>query len=367
MTLKILHTGDLHIGKKFSDYPADTKEKLSAARLDSLGQMMTYANENKVDLFVISGDMFDRTNIAKDQIIKTAKLLNTFKGKVLILPGNHDYDDGELELWTTFKNESNNSILLSHERVYDLEEYDFDILVYPAPCHAKHSDEHNLSWINDIKNFDSKKLHIGIAHGALEGLSLDAEGKYYAMTMRDLESLPIDLWLLGHTHVPYPMQANAKNHKIFNAGTHEPDGMNYRYPGQAWIIEIDKNKIEAQQYVTGKYRFCDENHKINNKKDLEDIHKWVKKNQPETMILRLNLEGSLNSEDYDDLPDFYKKVEKDIVFLKINDNKLRRKITDKLINDEFVEGSFPHVFLSKLIDDADALQLAYEIVRRSAK
>ena len=54
MELRILHTSDLHLGMKFSQYP-DLKEELAAARFEALNTLVRTANEEKCGLFVIAG------------------------------------------------------------------------------------------------------------------------------------------------------------------------------------------------------------------------------------------------------------------------------------------------------------------------
>ncbi|MDD4504368.1 MAG: metallophosphoesterase, partial [Clostridiaceae bacterium] len=175
--IKIFHTADVHIGMKFSNYPEPVKGYLQEARVDVLDNMIKLANEEKCNLFVIAGDLFDKiTGIDKKTVGHATAALNTFQGEcVLVMPGNHDYDNGMIELWDNFfKNTSDKIVFINEERTYSLEDYDLNAVVYPAPCHAKHSSNNNLQWIKEIKT-DEAQINIGIAHGALEGLSPDLD------------------------------------------------------------------------------------------------------------------------------------------------------------------------------------------------
>ena len=81
------------------------------------------------------------------------KSLDEFNGEcVLIMPGNHDYDNGMINLWDTSKKNMSDKILyLNEESPFSLERYGL-MLVYPAPCHSKHSDVNNIGWIKTTKN-----------------------------------------------------------------------------------------------------------------------------------------------------------------------------------------------------------------------
>ncbi len=62
--------------------------------------------------------------------------------------------------------------------------------------------ENNLGWIKEAE-IDPSVFNIGIAHGALEGETIDSEGLYFLMSRPELEAIPVDVWLIGHTHVPF--------------------------------------------------------------------------------------------------------------------------------------------------------------------
>lgn len=367
MSLKIFHTGDIHIGMKYNvNYPEDVRDALIEARFLSLEKMVNKSNDLNTDLFVVAGDLFNSIQVAKRDIKRAAEILDKFNGACLaVLPGNHDYDDGLVDLWREFESiDSEKILLINEERPYLLKDYDLDVVLYPAPCHSKHSSENSLGWIKEEGIMNTDDHHIGIAHGALEGLSADIEGNYYYMSMQELEDLPVDLWLLGHTHVRYPLKEEIDNHKIFNAGTPEPDGLNYRYEGSAWFIELDSKRSRARRIYTGEYRFFDKDFKLDGDHDLEKIENFLAEGDSESKIARLNLSGSLAKESYENLRGFYQELESNLFYLIIEDSELRPRIDKETIEREFTKGSFPYEFLNRLSNDEEALQIAYELIRR---
>ena len=70
---------------------------------------------------------------------------------------------------------------------------------------------------------DPDKIHIGIAHGSIEGVSPDFDQQYFPMTKRELNISGVDIWLMGHTHITWPKKPGKKD-IVFNPGTPEPDG-----------------------------------------------------------------------------------------------------------------------------------------------
>lgn len=366
MGVKIFQTGDIHIGMKFNSYPSSIKKNLYEARFDVLENMINKSNDLNSDIFVIAGDLFNNLKVNKRDIERTVNIINKFNGAcVLVLPGNHDYDNGAIDLWNDFSRlHKENVIILKEERIYDLKDFGLDIAIYPAPCHSKHSNENNLSWIRENGREEGFNYHLGIAHGALEGLSPDIEGNYYYMSINELNSIPMDLWLIGHTHISYPREEEIKNHKIFNGGTPEPDGLDFKEKGSAWFIELSKEEIKAKKIYTGEYMFFDKEFTVETEEDLEGIKNWIKENEPKKMILRLNLKGSISKELYENLNTSYTELESIAFYTIIQDSELRIKINDEIIEKEFIKNSFPYIFLKSLSDDEEALQIAYDLLER---
>ena len=366
MSLKIFHTGDIHIGMKFNSYGDKVKKELIEARFSVVERMVNKSNDLNADLFVIAGDLFNSNKVIKRDVNRIVDILNKFNGAaVLVLPGNHDYDNGKIDLWDEFSKTANEKIILLNEkRYYSLDDYDIDGFIYPAPCHNKHSKENSLGWLKEEGISPTGTYHIGIAHGAIEGLSADLEGHYYPMTMDELNEIPTDLWLLGHTHVCYPPKDRISNHKIFNPGTPEPDGLDFKDTGCAWFIELEDGNIEAQRIETGKYRFLDKSFMVDRDEDLKAIKDWALDGDPMKKILRINLEGSLSEETYEGLNEYYRDLESSLFHLIIEDSNLKKKINEEIIEREFTKGSFPYEFLNGLIHDEDALQIAYDLLRR---
>ena len=366
LSLNIFHTGDIHIGMKFSNYDGNIRTSLQEARFATLENMINQSNDLGSDIFVVAGDLFNTTQIVKRDIERTARILDKFSGAcVIVMPGNHDYDNGMVDLWKDFNRVSNEKIVyMGDKRSYYLDDYGLDVVVYPAPCHAKHSDENSLGWIKDGGLEEYGKYHIGIAHGALEGLSPDLVGNYYYMDKSELENIPVDVWLLGHTHVSYPENERVVGWKVFNAGTHEPDGLDCRNEGSAWNIVIDEDKkVIGERVITGMYRFHDKSFEITSDEELDEISSWALKEDPRKRIIRLSLEGRVSSNLYGELSEFYQSLEKELLHLIVDDSKLRTRINQATIEKEFTQGSFPYLFLNDLIHDDEALQIAYDLIK----
>ncbi|GAB4342261.1 MAG: exonuclease SbcCD subunit D [Flammeovirgaceae bacterium] len=100
--MKILHTGDWHLGKKLGEYSRIEEQK---AVLDEICKI---ADEENVDAILIAGDLYDNFNPASDAIelfYKTLhKLSNEGQRIVVAIAGNHDSPE-RIEAPTPLANE----------------------------------------------------------------------------------------------------------------------------------------------------------------------------------------------------------------------------------------------------------------------
>lgn len=365
--MKIFLTSDVHLGMKFAGYPS-VQEKLVEARFESLKRCVENANNRECELFVVGGDLFDRVSVAKGDIQRAAEILDDFQGRlVAVLPGNHDFiTDRPDGLWAVFRGFADNHILvLESARIYPLKPYDIDANLYAAPCEAKHSPDNRIGWIQGIEKDQSVKFHIGIAHGSLEGLSPDFDKNYYPMTESELLSCHLDLWLMGHTHIPYPEKPGPKS-RIFYPGTPEPDGFDCDHEGSGLVIEIDERKKVSVSFIsTGAYRFYHQEAEISSWSAAEAIMTGYFDSQHKKILLKLKLQGRLPEEEYKKLNSIYKNLEKNLTFVDIDSTGITIRITPDVIDKEFTEGSFPYRLLRKLAEtqDFEALQIAYELIR----
>lgn len=366
MSLKIFHTSDLHLGMKFSGYP-EVQTALTEARFTTLKDLVDKANEQKCDLFVVAGDLFDRVYVDNKDIIRAAQILGDFHGNlVAVLPGNHDFVTmGSNDLWNVFEeNTGDNVKVLKGNNAENLEHYDIDAILYPAPCYAKHSKENCVGWIKENTIDEDVKYHIGIAHGSLEGVSPDLDLNYYPMTHEELEDMELDIWLLGHTHIQYPNNPGTMD-RVFYSGTPEPDGFDCTHEGKAWIFELDDSKrIHSTTLSTGEYYFLHEEISLEPSCDLEQLIKNSLKGNYENVLLKLKLNGSLSIEEYEKLPQIY-DILPNIFYPVVDDYDVAEMIDQDFIDKNFTEGSFPHRLLSTLAEKEEnweALQTAYVMI-----
>ena len=371
MSLKIFHIADVHIGKKYSRYPEEISEALVEARFQSLKNAIEEANKRDCDFFVIAGDLFESLKVSKKDIDNVTDIINDFQGSgLLILPGNNDYYEETLTFWDRFEaRKGDHVVVLKETEKCVFESAEWTMAVFPAPCDAKHSPENRIGWIRK-EELSEKEINVLIAHGALRDISPDLGNVYFPMEIRELDSLGMDLNLLGHTHVPYPFSEKTSDNRIFNSGTTEPDGMDYRHDGSGWYIEVDaKRKITAERIPLGSYRFIDEVVELSDIFEPEEILKRYEKYDSSRLLLRLKFLGYIDKDLYDARNIIFNKMKEHFFYFWPDDQDLKVKFKKEMVGEEFPEGSLPFVFLNDLLakTDEDTAHLAYELLMEVRK
>ena len=367
MRLKICAAADFHIGMKFARYEDAVRSALVTARMDALKRVVDEANRRSCDMMIIAGDLFDRPNCSQKVVLETLKCLDNFEGKlVALLPGNHDYfQSGPEGLWERLSRDAGDRILLCGEaRPYDLEVFDLPAVLYPAPCTGKHSATGSIGWVEGAMKRDGGVFHLGLAHGSIEGISPDFDGRYYPMTRKELEKSGMDLWIVGHTHSLWT-EGN-----VFVPGTPEPDGFDCRHGGSAWIIELEENRdIQSELVNTGTFRFEDKALELRPDRDPVGEIEQLLPEDPSRSLFRLTLRGRLTAENLERVYSFIETQKGAFFYLQLHDEDLSRQLSREEIEAAYPEGSFPCLLLSALADEEEPalLNLAWSLIREASE
>ena len=368
MSIRILHTADNHIGLSFSRYPEAARERLIEERFKALERLIALANQRKAHFFVVSGDLFDRQTIPKKMVRRTAEILGRFEGDlVLVLAGNHDFYEGpDNALWRSFREVTDGAriTLLLERRSLPWECGETRVVFHACPCPSKHGKESEIGWVAEAEK-SAGSLHIGLAHGNVAGLGLDAEQQYFNMTEAGLRAAGVHTWLLGHIHVPAPHPGTSGLPLFFMPGTHTPDSVKCSHPGHAWWIELDaQGNCHHELLSTGGVRFVRLRRELSGAGDWNALRQECEALDAPNTVLDLQLAGRLPEPEIAALRDWIDS--KRSGFLDLSHVLDIQPLLDaSAISKKFPEGTLPHALLTELLADAEHpgdAHLALEII-----
>lgn len=190
--VKILHAADFHLD---SAYGALGEEQARQRRQESrelVRQMVDYANDQGVQVMLLSGDLFDSDDIFSQTGEDLALALSRFDGRVFIAPGNHDfYAPGsayERILWPE------NVHVFCADKLEAVELPQYECRVYGAAFIAPSVADGGV--LEGFAAPDDGWVNLLVLHGDLGG----REGGYRPLTAEQLAATGVDYVALGHQH-----------------------------------------------------------------------------------------------------------------------------------------------------------------------
>ncbi len=167
VVLKVLHTADWHLGKRFNSFDAEDGHKLARARLDAVARLLLLADQHVVDAMLCAGDLFDQPDPPADVV---DPLIELFRKKersfpVFLLPGNHD------PLTTTSIYRADGPLkarLPSYVRIVDRDDFMHPLgkegVLYAVPCRSQSGQSDPTEKIPQREPGD-ERIRIGMVHG----------------------------------------------------------------------------------------------------------------------------------------------------------------------------------------------------------
>ncbi|MBU6309865.1 MAG: DNA repair exonuclease [Planctomycetes bacterium] len=376
MPVRIVHTADNHIGLPFKQYPPAVADRLIKERFAALGRLVAVANERSAHFFVVAGDLFDSTRVKKEDIDATAAVLRGFEGvAVIVVPGNHDhYANSETEVWKRFRRaiEADARIDLLVDpavKSYDVEGQ--AVHFFSCPCPSKTGAEPTIGWVTETARQCTDGLKIGIAHGNVTGLGLDAEGRYFTMEPAALEAAGVATWLLGHIHVPFPTSETGERSPYFMAGTHTPDSLRCRHAGSAWSIECDGDRVTRyERLAPGRISFRRLVQEVVSADDVADLVRACEAIDAGSTVLDLQLSGRLSTAERAQLTAELDRLRPGFLSLTDDPGDIHDRIDAAQIERRYRSGGLAQRLLTALLEDADhpdAATLAHQLIEEVSR
>ena len=89
--MKIIHTGDIHLGSAMKNLPQDKANLRKAEIIDNFRRLTVFARENRVAAIFIAGDLFDEGEANASLKKEVASIIAAAKPVCFFyIAGNHD-------------------------------------------------------------------------------------------------------------------------------------------------------------------------------------------------------------------------------------------------------------------------------------
>lgn len=307
VALKVVHTADWHLGKRFPSFEKEGEKRLMRARMDAVVHILQMANQISADVVLCAGDLFDEPEPGKEWWEALAKNLS-IHGKaerpVVLLPGNHD----PLCPGSVYSKEHPfRSKLPEWVHVVDRADFTLELegaVVHAVPCTSQ-AGQNELTSKLPAREPGDERIRIGLLHGRTKELG----GKQANFPIRAVaaDELGFDYLALGDTHefqqvsdVSVPMRHRTKDTAVpvVYPGTPEPTRFGETGAGFAVRVFFPRRprppRIHNEQ--VGHFVWRDETCR-----SLDDLRGLRVQAGLEKTVLRLTLDLSVTLKEDDEL------------------------------------------------------------------
>jgi len=239
--MKILHAADLHLDSPFSSL---SEEKAKLRRQESrkvLGRLAEIAREQKVDIVLLCGDLFDGANVYRETVEALEQMLESIPCPVFITPGNHDFYRPRSPYTRMLLPEHVHLFASPEMRAVALE----GAVIYGAAFWDEQEPE---SFLNGFRAFEDDRLHIMCIHGDLSG------GPYNPITKAQIAGSGLDYLALGHVHQCSGVQREGNTFYAY-PGCCEGRGFDETGEKGVLLLDVEKGSVKASFIPVAEYRY----------------------------------------------------------------------------------------------------------------
>lgn len=342
--MRIIHCSDLHLDSRMETNL--DKEKARERRQElmlTFEKMASYARENKVDIIMIAGDLFDTGNNVQIRMKeRVLDLIRHYKDiDFLYLQGNHDYTD-------FFKNLDH---VPENLKLFDTiwKSYAYEDLIISG---VELVPENNGIIYNDLI-LDQTKVNIVMLHGQESLYAGKNDGEL--INLKELRNKNIDYLALGHIH-------EYKREKLDERGIYCYsgclEGRGFDECGEKGFVQLDivDKKVNSKFISFARRRFFEKYIELEGVVGEAEIEKLIQRETQEITredLVKIILIGEIEEDSDFEIDYIKKKFEHLFYFIKMYDRTQLKIDYQVYENDISLKGEFVRRMQEKNLDAED--------------
>ncbi len=262
--LRIIHTADVHLGARHDDLG----EQASAQRerqFTAFTAAIDLALAEKVDLFLIAGDLFDSNVQPRRSVERVAaqlKRLADSKIRTVVVPGTHDcYDRSSIYRAYDLKALSGSlpddvlvTVLSPDQPSVHIKAC--DVVVHGPVFGTKKAPHSPLRDLAGQAGASPATWRIGMVHGSI-AIPGKTERDDVVITTDEIAATGFDYLALGHWHSAQQSRAGGVTYAY--AGAPEPVALDQDRAGKVLLVELEeadgRRSVTVQEHQVGATRF----------------------------------------------------------------------------------------------------------------
>lgn len=296
LALKLLHTADWHLGRRFPSFAPEAQLELMRARMSVIDAILGSASHNQVDAVLCAGDLFDDPQPDEEWWRPLAERLRrqADPGRVVVLlPGNHDF----LGPGTVYHPDHPfRHALPPHVHVVDRDDFELQLrpgaVLHARPCRSR-AEGLDLAMALPARREGDDSIRVGMVHGSTFDMP-DCQTNF-PIARDAAQARGFDYLAIGDTHA-YRVY-DPPEHPTVYPGAPEPTSFGERDVGQVALVFFGRRRRrplirpERVARFTWEERVIEDMPALRRLRD-EDLHRTV---------LRLQLRMRLHPAERDEL------------------------------------------------------------------
>ena len=260
--LRLLHTADVHLGARHTDL-GDRAVALRERQFAAFEASIDLAIAQKIDVFLIAGDLFDSNVQPRRTVDRAAAQLRRLveaKIRTVIVPGTHDLHD-RASIYRAYDLAalagavgSDFLTVLTPDR-QDVVLTALDLVVY-GPCFATKRAPHSPLRDIDASKDDRATWHVGLLHAAV-AIPGQTDNDDVVVTPEEIAATHLDYLALGHWHST--VQGVAGSTIWAYSGAPEAVAIDQDKAGSVLFVSLDetnrKKRVRVEARPVAKTRF----------------------------------------------------------------------------------------------------------------
>lgn len=297
IVLKLLHTADWHLGRRFGRFGEDAQRKLTRARLEVVDRILRVAERKLVHAILCAGDLFDEPSPDRMWWEELARLLHKLgrpQCPVFLLPGNHD----PFTLDSVWMKEQFRALLPRFVHIVDREGFEYPLgeqaVLYAVPCMSRAGQSDPTAKIPERAPGDTR-IRIGMVHGSTFD-AVDCQTNFPiaadAAVRRGLDYLAI-----GDTHGFRFVPPDRLRPPTIYPGAPEATAFDERDPGHVAVVLVTRQR-EARVHKERVAFWTWEEASV---RSIEQLRALAGRADLHSRVLRLRLELRVSAAEYEEV------------------------------------------------------------------
>lgn len=297
--VRLLHTADWQIGMTRHYLSAEAQPRFTAARTDVVRRLGEVAREERCNLVVVAGDVFEHNQLTPQTVRRALEALRSVPVPVYLLPGNHDHL-GPMSIWSSplLREE-----LPAHVHVLDtpgVHEVAPGVQLVAAPWSGKHPVSDPVASVLDgLGPAPAGVVRVLVGHGAVDLLDADrrtASAIAVGPLVTALDEGRLHYVALGDRHSTTQVGDPA----VWYSGAPEPTSWREERPGEVLVVEVEpgegqgRGRVEVQARPVASWSYVAREHRLHSDDDLDLLESELDAlPDKDRTVLRLSLRGAL--------------------------------------------------------------------------